>query len=117
MILRKDDIMIIVNEREVITMMKQYQVTLICENGKYRPVSTIVTMEENSDKREVIKTGQKKIMAQRYWTAADLIKCGYTKCKVREYDKEKIEREAAERYNAIKEAKYASGEWKRPKKD
>ena len=109
--------MIIVNEREVITMMKQYQVTLICKNGKYRPVSTIVTMEENSDKREVIKTGQKKIMAQRYWTVADLIKCGYTQCKVREYDKEKIEREAAERYNAIKEAKYASGEWKRPKKD
>ena len=98
-------------------MLKQYQVTLLCENGKYRPVSAVVAMEETSDKKAIMKVGQKKIMIQRYWTMADLKKYGYTKGKVREYNKEKIAKESAERYEAIKEAKYASGEWKRPKKD
>lgn len=96
-------------------MKKQYQVTLICENGKYKPVSTIVTMEETADRRAIMREGQKKIMIKRYWSMADLTRYGYTKGKIREYDKEKIERENAARYEAIKEAKYASGEWKRPK--
>ena len=30
-------------------------------------------------------------------------------------DKEKIERENVARYEALKEEKYASGEWKKPK--
>ena len=46
---------------------------------------------------------------------ADLARYGYTKGKIREYDKEKIEQENAARYEALKEEKYASGEWKRPK--
>ena len=96
-------------------MKKQYQVTLICENGKYKPVSTIVTMEETTDRRAIMREGQKKIMVKRYWSMADLTKYGYTKGKIREYDKEKIERENAARYEALKEEKYASGEWKRPK--
>ena len=96
-------------------MKKQYQVTLICENGKYKPVSTIVTMEETTDKRAIMREGQKKIMIKRYWSMADLTKYGYTKGKSREYDKEKIEKENAARYEALKEEKYASGEWKRPK--
>ena len=96
-------------------MKKQYQVTLICENGKYKPVSTIVTMEETTDRKAIMREGQKKIMIKRYWSMADLTRYGYTKGKIREYDKEKIERENAERYEALKEEKYASGEWKRPK--
>ena len=96
-------------------MKKQYQVTLICDNGKYKPVSTIVTLEETTDKKVIMREGQRKIMIQRYWSMADLKKYGYTKGKVREYDLEKIERENAERYERIKEEKYASGEWKRPK--
>ena len=97
------------------TMKKQYQVTLICENGKYKPVSTIVTMEETTDRKAIMREGQKKIMIKRYWSMADLTRYGYTKGKIREYDKEKIERENAARYEALKEEKYASGEWKRPK--
>ena len=96
-------------------MKKQYQVTLICENGKYKPVSTIVTMEETTDRRAIMREGQKKIMIKRYWSMADLTRYGYTKGKIREYDKEKIEQENAARYEALKEEKYASGEWKRPK--
>ena len=96
-------------------MKKQYQVTLICESGKYKPVSTIVTMEETTDRKAIMREGQKKIMIKRYWSMADLTKYGYTKGKIREYDKEKIERENAARYEALKEEKYASGEWKRPK--
>ena len=96
-------------------MKKQYQITLICENGKYKPVSTIVTMEETTDRRAIMREGQKKIMIKRYWSMADLTRYGYTKGKIREYDKEKIEQENAARYEALKEEKYASGEWKRPK--
>lgn len=97
------------------TMKKQYQVTLMCDNCKYKPVSTIVTMEETNDKKTIMREGQRKIMIQRCWSITDLKKYGYTKGKVREYDREKIERENAERYERIKEEKYASGEWKRPK--
>lgn len=96
-------------------MKKQYQVTLICENGKYKPVSTIVTMEETTDRKAIMREGQKKIMIKRYWSMADLTRYGYTKGKIREYDKEKIEQENVARYEALKEEKYASGEWKRPK--
>ena len=96
-------------------MKKQYQVTLICENGKYKPVSTIVTMEETTDRKAIMREGQKKIMIKRYWSMADLTRYGYTKGKIREYDKEKIEQENAARYDALKEEKYASGGWKRPK--
>lgn len=96
-------------------MKKQYQVTLICESGKYKPVSTIITMEETTDKKAIMREGQRKIMIKRYWSMADLTKYGYTKGKIREYDKEKIEQENIARYEALKEQKYASGEWKRPK--
>ena len=36
-------------------------------------------------------------------------------CKIRECNKEKRDAESKARYEAIKEAKYATGEWKRPK--
>ena len=92
-------------------MKKQYQVTLISEGGKYRPVSCIVYMEQAEDvdltadkamKSAIVKQGVIKIAQKRLWTSADLKKYGYTKSKCRLYDKEKIEKENAERYEKIK---------------
>ena len=94
----------------------KYQVTLMCANGKYRPASTIVEMD-TKDVSAIKTRGIQKICAQRYWTKLDLKNYGYTKVKIRIYDKEAIDKENAERYNRIKEEKYASGEWKRPKKE
>ena len=105
-------------------MKKQYQVTLISATGKYKPISCIITREQatNDDlslDKEVRKTlitlGTQKICNQRLWQKRELLQFGYTKAKVREYDKDKIAKENAERYERIKEEKFASGEWKRPK--
>jgi hypothetical protein len=111
---------IITIEREVVTMNKQYQVTLLSEGNKYRPVSTIVTCEEvdladKDAKRAVIRKGTQKICGQRYWGRRELQLYGYLKAKIREYDKEKIEQENKERYERIKEQHYQDGTWKRPK--
>ena len=99
--------------------MKQYQVTLNSVSGKYKPVSCIITtdLSVDTDKKEIINKGVTKICQKRYWTKRELTKYGYTKAKVREYDKEKIAQESVERYAKIKEEKYASGEWQRPKKE
>ena len=94
-------------------MAKQYQITLISNNG-YKPVSTIVTRRDEKTSAELKATGIKKIAQKRFWTNEDLKKYGYTTCKIREYDKAKIEQENKERYERIKEEKYASGEWQRP---
>lgn len=101
-------------------MIKEYQVTLMCNNGKYRPVSCLVKCEEidllnKEQKRALIKKGTQKICLKRYWTGSDLTKYGYTKAKVRLYDKEKIAEAEKLRYSEIKEAHYADGSWKRPK--
>jgi len=96
--------------------MKKYQVTIFCETGKYKPVSTIVTATETDNRITLQKKGIQKICLSKCWDGKDLARYGYTKVKVREYDKEKIEAENKARYEALKEAKYASGEWKRPKK-
>lgn len=105
-------------------MIKQYQVTLLCASGKYKPVSAIVAYPQDTDedltkdatKRKEIQTkGIVKICQQRLWDKKDLLKGEYTKCKIRVYDKEKIAQENKERYEQIKEQKYQSGEWKRPK--
>ena len=75
-------------------MKKQYQVTLICATGQYRPVSTIVTIEQNNEdnllldpnkKQEIIQKGVVRICQQRYWTDRDRKKYAYTKAKAREY--------------------------------
>lgn len=77
-------------------MKKQYQVTLKCTTGQYRPVSTIVAMEqENSEnllldekqKKAIIKKGIERICIQRYWTQKDLSKYHYTRVMTREYTK------------------------------
>ena len=105
-------------------MMKEYQVTLICGNGAYKPISCIVKREQYSDldystnatvKKELQKMGVKKICGKRGWSLSDLSRYGYTRYKVRAYDKAEIEKANKERYEQIKEEKYATGEWKRPK--
>lgn len=101
-------------------MIKQYQVTLMSNGNKYRPVSAIVSVEaidlaDKAQRQTIVKRGTEKICAQRYWGKTDLLRYGYLKAKVREYDKEKIEQENKERYERIKEEKYSTGEWKRPK--
>lgn len=105
-------------------IIKEYQVTLLCATNQYKPVSCIIKKKQaedidlthnKTDKMEIIKEGYKKICAKKYWTKTDLLKYNYTKAKVRLYDKARIEAENKERYEMIKEAKYQSGEWKRPK--
>lgn len=91
-------------------MIKEYQVTLMCETGEYRPVSTIVKantddllkMGKTSYINDIRKRGIVKICQKRYWGSADLKRYHYTKVKMREYDKEKIAKENAERYERIK---------------
>ena len=105
-------------------MTKQYQVTILCSTGEYRPVSTIVNYDQADDtdlslirdkRKDIQAKGIIKICQKRGWDKRDLLKYNYTKCKIRAYDKEAIEKENKERYEKIKEEKYATGEWKRPK--
>lgn len=105
-------------------MIKQYQVTLHSKGGLYKPVSAIVTREQTSnrnlledatEKAKIQLEGIQKICFKRGWGKDDLKRYYYTICQMRVYDKEKIAKENAERYEKIKEEKYASGEWKRPK--
>ena len=106
-------------------IIKEYQITLISATNQYKPVSCIIKKKQTenvdltknkSEKMALIQEGYKKICAKKYWTKYDLLKYNYTKAKARLYDKEKIDAENKARYEAIKEAKYQSGEWKRPKK-
>ena len=73
-------------------MNKEYQVTLFCGTGTYKPVSCIVKREQYSDadysanatvKKELQKMGIKKICEKRGWRLADLSRYGYTRYKVR----------------------------------
>ena len=99
----------------------KYQVTLFSTTGKYKPVSALVECNAKPTTKEEVKNIQKrgveKICISRLWSGADIKRFGYTKVKVREYDLAKIEAENKARYEKIKEEKYASGEWKKPKKD
>ena len=75
----------------------KYQVTMYCTTGQYRPVSTIVTIEQENDdnlllnpkkKKEIIDKGIIRICQKRYWTSRDVIKYGYTKVKARVYEEQ-----------------------------
>lgn len=103
---------------------QQYQVTLICKTGAYKPVSCIVEVEQmkgidltknETMRKGIIERGVKKICASRYWTIKDLQKYGFISAKARLYDRLAIEKQKKENYEKLKEQKYASGEWKRPK--
>lgn len=77
-------------------MIKKYQVTLFSTTGAYRPVACIVNRQQESDidesqdkaiRKELQKQGVIKICQKRYWTLSDLSKYGYTKYKIRPYEK------------------------------
>lgn len=89
--------------------MIQIQVTLFDKQNRYKPVSALVNIPNISfykeHSQEVKNQGIIKICQKRYWTTKDLKEFGYTTCKVRVYDKEKIRKENEERYKKIKEEK------------
>lgn len=66
------------------------QVTLFDENKKYKPVSTIVEIENmeyyETHKREVQTKAIGNICHIRRWTYAEMKKLGYTQLKVRDYE-------------------------------
>lgn len=75
-------------------MIKQYQVTLYDKQGRYKPISTIVRHEQNSNddltldaiaRKEIQTKGVKRICMQKYWDKSDLVKYGYTRVKARTY--------------------------------
>lgn len=88
----------------------EYQVTLFCPDGRYKPVSAIVKKDmayiRSCSKGQLIKDlrkeGVQKICIKRNWTSADIRAYGYTELKIRRYDREKIQIENAERYQQIK---------------
>ena len=78
-------------------MMKEYQVTMYCETNQYKPISTIVRIEQEHDdnllldvnrKKEIVKKGIIKICQKKYWSKREVQKYGYTKVRAREYKKE-----------------------------
>lgn len=85
--------------------MIQVQITLISEGG-YRPLSHLIECEswqdyqENKDKYR--SNAILNICAKRHMTIADLRKYKYTQVKARVYDRERIAKENAERYERIK---------------
>ena len=79
-------------------MLKKYQVTMYCTTNQYKPISTIVSIEQaieednlllnKEKKQEIIKKGIIKICQKRYWTMREVKQYHYTKVKAREYKKE-----------------------------
>ena len=67
-------------------MLVNYQVTLFCTTGQYRPVASIVSYEQedasvdlSKDKEKrapIIQRGIEKICAKRYWKGAVLKNMG-----------------------------------------
>lgn len=84
----------------------QIQVTLFDKQNRYKPVSSLVNIPDldfyKRYSKEIKKQGIVKICQKRYWTTKDLQRFGYTTCKVRVYDKNKIDKENKERYEKIK---------------
>ncbi len=77
-------------------MLVNYQVTLFCTTGQYRPVASIVSynqedasidLSKDKEKRaSIIQKGIEKICAKRYWKGSDIKKYGYGKCKIRKVE-------------------------------
>ena len=79
--------------------MIKLQVTLFCESGKYKPISTIVNIESmeyyKENKKQVQQKAIENICHKHYTSWNNLKNNGFTKVKVREYNIEKIERDKA----------------------
>lgn len=79
-------------------MMKYYQVTIYHKDNRYKPISTIVQIDQGDDNSNwllndahaaAIKTkGIQKICMKKYWGASDLKRYEYTRVRAREYNKE-----------------------------
>jgi hypothetical protein len=67
------------------------QVTLFCNSGKYKPLSTIINAESLKDFEQNLEENKMKaitkIASQRYKNGTDLYKSGYTIMKYRPYEK------------------------------
>lgn len=74
--------------------MIQIQITLFDKEGRYKPVSTLVTINDITQYRQQAKEIQKqgiiKICQKRGWTQRELRQYGYTTLKARVYNKEEI---------------------------
>ena len=78
-------------------MLKSYQVTMYCITNQYKPISTIVKIEQEREednllldkekKREIVNKGIVKICQTRHWTSREAIQYGYLKAKARVYEK------------------------------
>jgi hypothetical protein len=94
--------------------MYEYQVTIVCTTGQYRPVSCIIKTVEEIDlhnktaKMSVVNKGIQKICSKRYWTSKDLKRYSYNKIKIRKYDKEAIQLEQIDKYRKIKAQRYGT---------
>lgn len=73
-------------------MQCKYQVTLFCSTGQYRPVASIVTIEQKEDidlskdkklRQPIIQKGIERICLKRYWSGVDVKKYHYNNCKIR----------------------------------
>ena len=81
-----------------------YQVTLMCDTCKYKPVSTIIEqnpaiyLANKAEKKNLITRGTQKICIKHSWRSADLKRLGYSKVKIREYNEAEIKAEKAENF-------------------
>ena len=88
--------------------MIKIQLTFFQKENKYKPISTLLDVESmdyyTSHKVELQKRALLNIAHQRKTTPQELLKQGYTKIKVREYDLEKIkaQQEYQHKVNLIK---------------
>ena len=79
-------------------MLKSYQVTMYCTTNQYKPISTIVKIEQEREednlllnkekKQEIINKGIVKICQKKCWTMREVKQYNYTKVKAREYKQE-----------------------------
>ena len=86
--------------------MTTLQFTLFSTTGKYKPMSTLLEVpsvrEYNNNSSKYKEQAIVKICIKNRTDTYYLNKYGFTKIKVRVYDKEKIEQENKERYERIK---------------
>ena len=92
--------------------MLKMQITLFDKTGKYKPISTVIEVQDAQDykarKKEYNLKAVKKMAARRYLTIKELQKQGYTQLKAREYTTEQLEKdrkknELKRMYKAFKE--------------
>ena len=85
------------------------QFTLVSTTGQYKPMSTLLQVpslkEYNANSQEYKNKAIRKMCIQRHTDGYYLKKYGYTHMKIRVFDKEKIAKENAERYERIKKEK------------